>query len=68
MGDASTLIWGLFFGSIGVAYMMYGKRRQRLGAFIPGLLLCIYPYFVDGAWLTALIGGLLVLVPFVYRD
>lgn len=68
MGSSSTLIWGLFFGSIGVGYLMYGKKRQRLGAFLAGLGLCIFPMFVDSAWVTAIIGLALVAVPFVYRD
>ena len=68
MGSASTLIWGIVFGSVGMAYLVYGKKRQKLGAFIAGLALCIYPYFVNSAWLTALIGLALICVPFVYRD
>jgi len=68
MGGASTLIWGVIFGSIGMAYLVYGKKRQRLGALLAGLGLCVYPYFVDSAWLTPVIGVGLMFVPMVYRD
>lgn len=65
---ASTLLWGVLFGSIGVGYMMYGKRRKRNGAFYAGLGLLVYPYLVTGTWLVPLVGVALVLVPFFYRD
>lgn len=68
MGSASTLVWGVVFGSIGMAYLVYGKKRQKLGAFVAGLTLCIFPYFVNSPWLTVIIGVVLVLVPMFYRD
>ena len=68
MGSSSTLIWGIVFGSVGAGYLIYGKKRQRLGAFLAGLGLCVYPMFVESVWATVLIGVALILVPFFYRD
>jgi hypothetical protein len=58
------LLAGVVFGSIGVGYFMYARRAMRITYLVAGMLLMIFPWFVDN--LAALIGvGLaLVLAPF----
>ena len=46
MGDATSLLIGLVFGSIGVGYCIYGKKQRRMMAFISGLALIGLPYVV----------------------
>jgi hypothetical protein len=58
-----TLFFGLFFGAIGGAYMLYGKRTTSLLYVVFGVLLAIYPYFVENVWLTVLIGLVLIAAP-----
>jgi len=61
--DPSSLFVSLIIGSIGFVLIVYGKKQSRLPHMIAGLLLCIYPYFVDD-WLwmgvigAAICGGL----------
>lgn len=65
--DDAELIWGLVFGSIGIGYFIYGRRQRTLMPFISGLALIAFPYFVEGALLTVLIGTALAAVPFVIK-
>jgi hypothetical protein len=58
------LIIGFIAGVFGVAYFVYGKKQAKLSAMICGVLLCVYPYFVENAWLSVAVGALLMAVPF----
>ena len=61
----STLFIGMIISTVGVGYMMYGRRQSKLVPVIVGVVLCIYPYFVeDWVWLTV-IGVPLLVAPFV---
>ena len=60
-----NFFFGVVAGAIGVGYLVYGRRQRKLVPVIAGVLLCVYPYFVDsGLWL-GVVGALLVAVPFV---
>ena len=62
-----SFIAGVFFGIFGAGYVMYGRKAQNHIAFGAGILLCIFPYFVDGFLWTMLVGVLLMAAPFVIR-
>lgn len=47
MGDPTSLIIGLIFGSIGVGYCVYGRKQSHIVAFIAGLFLIGLPYVID---------------------
>ena len=57
-----TLVFGLVFGVIGSAFMLYGRRQHEPWYLVIGFALIIYPYFISSALLTLLIGALLVLL------
>ena len=50
----------------GMAYFAYGKKQQKLLTMIAGGLLMFLPYFITNPWITLLIGGGLVAVPFLW--
>ena len=52
-------------GVFGMAYFVYGKRQAKFAPMICGVLLCVYPYFIDGLLWLAVIGVVLLVVPFV---
>ena len=54
-------------GSIGVGYFAFGKRRSEYYFLGCGILLCVYPYFLDGTWTQILAGIFLTVLPFVMR-
>ncbi len=60
----SGLILGVFFGAVGTAYLVYGKKTTNLPFVFAGVALMVYPYFIDSGWLIALIGLVIAAVPF----
>jgi hypothetical protein len=60
-----NLFFGIIAGAIGVAYLVYGRRQTKLVPVIAGVLLCIYPYFVESWLWLGVVGGLLLAAPFV---
>jgi hypothetical protein len=65
--DVATLAWGLLFGAIGMGYFVYGKRQRAIVPLVCGLALMVFPYFVDGPWLTFAIGAAIMAVPYFVR-
>ena len=61
------LLLGLVFGSLGVGYWIYGRRRQEVVPLICGTVLIVVPIFVSTLWLLALIDTLFVLAPWLQR-
>lgn len=66
MGE-STIWWGLFFGTLGIGYFVYGKRQRMVMALASGVALMVFPYFVSSVLLIVLIGFLLLALPFLFR-
>lgn len=60
-----NLFVSIVLGAIGVAYLLYGRRQTKLVPVIAGVLLCIYPYFVESWLWLGVIGVLLLAAPFV---
>ncbi len=67
MDLTQSLMVGLVTGVIGMGYFVYGKKTQRPVPLIAGLLLLVYPYFIDSLPWAVLIGVVLTAVPFVIR-
>ena len=63
----SSLFWGLLFGSIGLAFFVYGKKQKAVVPLICGLALMIFPYFVSNTWLLVAIGIVLMVLPYFVR-
>ena len=65
MHAVGKLFFGIVAGAIGVAYIVYGRRQTKLAAVLAGVLLCIYPYFVESWIWLCVVGAILLAVPFV---
>lgn len=63
MDSTATLLAGLVFGSIGLGYLIYGKRQSHAVALMCGLALMVYSYFISDPYLLVAIGVGLMLVP-----
>jgi len=61
----NAFIAAVFFGIIGSGYFMYGRKAQNWVALGSGVLLCVFPYFVDSFLWTMIIGLVLLAAPFV---
>jgi hypothetical protein len=68
MPDPLTMFGLLFFGLIGFAAFLYGKKSSRWKTMAIGVVLMVYPYFVPQTWLLYSIGSALCIGLFVFRD
>ena len=65
---AFTLVGGLIFSGIGFVAFRFGRKQARLKTTIFGLLLMIYPYFVNDPVLLCGIGVILTVCVFTFTD
>ena len=61
--DTSTLLLGVLLSSIGLGFLIYGRRQQSITPFVCGLGLMLIPYFIDDQKLLVMIGLVLTAVP-----
>ena len=66
-GTATGLMWGLLFGSIGVGFLIYGKRQKAIIPLCVGIALCVFPYFIANVYMLVLVGLVLVAIPYFVR-
>ena len=63
--DMTTFMLSMLFGTIGMGFVMYGKKA---GVIIPmgvGVALMVCPYFIPNAIVMLAVCGALTAVPFV---
>jgi hypothetical protein len=65
--DTSWLLWGLLFGSIGLGYLIYGRKQRAVVPLLCGLALMVFPYFVSNSILLVTIGIALMAIPYFVR-
>jgi membrane protein DedA with SNARE-associated domain len=65
--NASQLLWGLLFSSIGLGFFLYGKKQRAVVPLVCGLAMMIYPYFVPNAVALVAIGVVLAAIPYFLR-
>jgi predicted membrane protein len=65
--DTSSLLWGLLFGSIGLGFLVYGRKQRAVVPLVCGLALMIFPYFISNTILLITIGIVLMAVPYFLR-
>ena len=65
--DTTLIFTGLIFGSIGMGYILYGRKQANMIALLAGVGLCIFPYFISSIWISIVLGAGLVLLPFMIR-
>ena len=62
---AATLYFSIVTSALGMAYIVYGRRRAKMVPVIAGVLLCFYTYFVEGWLWLSIVGAALALAPFI---
>lgn len=65
--NISILMWGVIFGSIGLGFLVYGKKQRALVPLFCGIALIVFPYFIPNALILVVVGILLVAIPFVIK-
>lgn len=59
--------YSMIFSSIGLGYFLYGKKQKMTVPFTVGLILMIFPYFIESNVLLSGIGTLLSVIPYFLR-
>jgi hypothetical protein len=62
--DTSTLFAGVFFGALGMGYIVYGRKQKRGIALLSGILLCGLPYFIGNIFLLVIASIVAAALPF----
>ena len=65
--NTTILFLGLIFSSIGLGYFLYGKKQKMTIPLTVGLVLMIFPYFIESNALLSGIGLLLSIIPYFLR-
>lgn len=60
-------MFAVLFGSIGMGYIVYGRKQKRGVALLSGIALCAFSYFVPNVFLVIVIGIALMSVPYFIR-
>ncbi|NWK74725.1 amino acid transport protein [Acinetobacter cumulans] len=61
--NATILLLGVLFSSIGFGYFLYGKKQQKSVPLICGIALIIYPYFIENISIMLALGLILCVIP-----
>jgi len=67
MGNEASLLWGVVFGAVGLAYFVYGRKQKRFVPLFCGLGLMVFPYFMSNTVLLVVVGLALSVVPYFFR-
>ena len=65
--DTTQLLLGVLFSSIGLGYFLYGKKQKVVVPLVCGIILMIFPYFIDNTTLIIMIGTLFSILPYFIR-
>ncbi len=65
--NTTTLFLGLIFGSIGMGYLIYGRKQKHGIALMSGVALCALPYLVSDILFITLMGGGVMALPFLFK-
>jgi len=65
--NANQLFLGVIFSSIGLGYFFLWKKQKMTVPFVAGLVLMVFPYFIESNVLLSSIGILLSVIPYCLR-
>ena len=65
--NTTQLLLGVLFSSIGLGYSFIWQKQKMIAPFIVGLVLMVFPYFIESNALLGGIGLLLSAIPYFYN-
>lgn len=66
--DTTSLMLSLLFGSLGMGFLLYGKKAGQMIPAGVGLALMICPYFIPHAGILLIVCLALTALPFFLRN
>jgi predicted membrane protein len=67
MASSSIIIWSILFSSIGMGFLMYGKKQRAIVSLCAGLALIAFPYFMTSVLMLLVVGIILIAIPYFVR-
>lgn len=61
--NTTVLLLGVVFSSIGLGYFIFGKKQKNMVVLVSGIILMLYPYFIENILLMLIIGVALIFLP-----
>ena len=65
--DATTLFAGLILGSIGLGFIVFGRKQKNPVALVCGVVLCGMPYFLSNLLVLILASIVAIALPFIIK-
>lgn len=66
--DATTLFVGVIFGSLGMGYIVYGRKQKKGVALLSGFVLCVLPWFISNIYFLLIASVVFAALPFVIPE
>lgn len=66
--NGTNILIAVLFGAVGLGYFMYGKKQSEYVFLISGIILMVYPYFVESTLISLIIGLVASIAPFKLRE
>jgi len=63
----ASLLWGVLFSSMGVGFLIYGKRQGQIVPFVSGVALVLCPMIIENSLALVSISAVLVSLPYFLR-
>lgn len=64
--NTTVLLLGVVFSSIGLGYFIFGKKQKNMVVLVSGIILMLYPYFIENIFFMLIIGVALIFLPKIY--
>ena len=61
--NTTVLLLGVVFSSIGLGYFIFGKKQENMVVLVSGIILMLYPYFIENIFFMLIIGVALIFLP-----
>ena len=65
--NSTQLLLGVILSSIGLGYFLYGKKQKMTVPLVAGLVLMVFPYFIESNFLLSGTGIVLSIIPYFLR-
>ena len=65
--NSTQLLLGVILSSIGLGYFLYGKKQKMTVPLVAGLVLMVFPYFIESHFLLSGTGTMLSIIPYFLR-
>ena len=67
MMTTSYILWNVFLGALGVAYLSYAKSQKKIVSMLGGIVLLGIPYFTENVYYYVVALILVVVVSYKFN-